>query len=73
MEAGDLVRAGRLYREALERNPEDICARDGLARVLDASGEHEAALEQLDRCRGQDQGNLEVLVSRCGVLGALGR
>jgi Flp pilus assembly protein TadD len=73
MDAGDVARAGQLYREVLERDPESLRARNGLALVLDASGEHEAALEQLDRCRAQDQGNLEVAVNRCGVLGMLGR
>lgn len=73
LEGGELERARQLYRELLEQHPEDIAARNGLALVLDASGEHQAALEQLDRCRAQDESNMEVLVDRCGVLGTLGR
>lgn len=73
LEAWDLERARQLYREVLDQHPENIAARNGLALVLDACGEHQAALEQLDRCRAQDESNMEVLVNRCGVLGTLGR
>lgn len=73
LDGRDFALAGELYREALDQDPRDIAARNGLALVLDGCGEHDAALAQLDRCRAQDQDNLEVLISRCGVLGTLGR
>lgn len=73
LEGHDLALAEQVYREVLADRPESIAARNGLALVLDARGEHGAALEQLDRCRAQDQSNVEVLVNRCGVLGSLGR
>ncbi len=73
MEQRDLVHAEHLYRQLLETTPGDLRARTDLALVLDAEGEHQAALEELDRCRAQDGGNLEVWVNRSAVLGAMGQ
>lgn len=72
-EQRDPLRAAQLYRQLLEINPRNVRARNNLALVLDQRGEHEEALEQLDRCRGQEPQSVEVLINRSAVLGALGR
>jgi len=46
LEAYNLGLAQELYHEALAQHPDDVAARSGLAQVLDARGEHEAALAQ---------------------------
>lgn len=69
----DRVRAVKLYRQLLEKDPANLRARNNLALVLDQWGEHEEALEHLDRCRRQDPLSVEVLINRSAVLGALGR
>jgi len=73
LEEHNLRLAQELYCEALEQHPDDVAARSGLALVLEGWGEHQAALAQLDHCRTQDEGNVDVLINRCGVLGSLGR
>jgi tetratricopeptide (TPR) repeat protein len=72
-EERDTLRAVQLYRHLLTRDPANLRARNNLALVLDDQGEHDEALEHLDRCRRQEPQNLEVLINRSAVLGALGR
>lgn len=72
-EERDWFRAAQLYRQLLEINPDHVRARNNLAVVLDQRGEHEEALEHLDRCRRQEPQSTEVLINRSAVLGALGQ
>jgi Tfp pilus assembly protein PilF len=72
-ERRDLHRAAILYRELLARAPRHVRGRNNLALVLDELGEHEQALEELDRCHAMDAASLEVRVNRSAVLAALGR
>ena len=72
-EQRDPLRAVQLYRQLLEINPDHVRARNNLALVLDERGEHEEALEHLDRCRRQEPQGVEVLINRSAVLGALGQ
>ena len=72
-ERRDLARAARLYRELLARDARHVEGRYNLALVLDELGEHEQALEELDRCRAIDAASFEVRVNRGAVLASLGR
>lgn len=70
---GEKSRARGIYRELLSRNPGHVRARNNLALLLEESGDHDAALEELDRCLLTDPDNTHVLVNRGAVLGSLGR
>jgi Flp pilus assembly protein TadD len=72
-EQRDLHRAAALYRELLARDGRHVRGRNNLALVLDELGEHEQALQELDRCRTIDAASIEVRVNRSAVLAALGR
>jgi tetratricopeptide (TPR) repeat protein len=72
-ERRDLHRASAMYYELLARDERHVRGRNNLALVLDELGEHEQALEELERCRTIDPASLEVRVNRSAVLGALGR
>jgi len=72
-EQRDPIRAAQLYRQVLEINPDHVRARNNLALVLDERGEHEEALEHLNRCRRQEPQSVELLINRSAVLGALGQ
>ncbi len=70
---GDVRRAVGIYRELLSLNARHVRARNNLALLLEQAGEHEDALEELDRCLGVEPGNPQVLVNRGAVLGSLAR
>lgn len=70
---GERRRATAIYRELLEAYPRHVAARNNLALLLDHRGDHEQALNELQRCLTIDAANPRVLVNRGAVLGALGR
>jgi len=62
-----------LYRELLSRYPRHLRARNNLALLLDASGDHAGALAELDRALEMDAEHTTLLTNRGALLGALGR
>ncbi|MDP3773775.1 MAG: tetratricopeptide repeat protein [Gemmatimonadales bacterium] len=72
-EAGDVPLAKTLYRQLLTTYPGHIGARNNLALLLDAGGDHAGALAELDRALDIDAENATLLVNRGGLLGAMGR
>ena len=71
-EAGQPEDAKRLYRELLALHPTHVRARNNLALLLDADGNHKAALAELDRALDIDPENGTLLVNRGALLGATG-
>jgi tetratricopeptide (TPR) repeat protein len=71
-EQRDWARAGELYRQLLEADPGDVKARNNLALVLEAAGDHDGALAELDRCLALAPSSPDVLINRSAVLGSLG-
>jgi tetratricopeptide (TPR) repeat protein len=65
--------AKRLYRELLGLRPTHAGARNDLALLLDADGNHQGALAELDRALEFEPDNCELLVNRGTLLGATGR
>ena len=72
-EAGRTEDAKRLYRELLALHPTHVRARNNLALILDAEGNHEGALAELDRALDIESENGTLLVNRGALLGAMGR
>jgi Flp pilus assembly protein TadD len=72
-DAGRVEDAKRLYRELLGLHPTHVRARNNLALLLDAEGNHKAALTELDRALDIDSENGTLLVNRGALLGAMGR
>jgi len=72
-EAGRRDEAKRLYRELLGRHPAHVGARNNLALLLDADGNHQGALAELDRALELAPDNSTLLVNRGALLGATGR
>lgn len=78
-QAQDAAQGGRsdearaLYRQLLALRPLHVRARNNLALLLDAAGDHTGALAELDRALDVDQDNTTLLVNRGALLGALGR
>jgi len=72
-DAGNCEEARQLFVRLLGSAPTHVRARRGLALVLDAQGNHQGALAELDRALDIDPGNSAVLVSRGALLGAMGR
>ncbi len=70
---GNTSRALGIYRELLTLNPRNVPARNNLGLLLDQTGEHEMALEELDQCLEHEPHSAQVLVNRGAVLGAVGR
>jgi tetratricopeptide (TPR) repeat protein len=70
---GEGRRAVSIYRELLEMKPGHVPARNNLALLLDQSGDHEAALRELQLCLTHEPNNPRVLVNRGAVLGAMVR
>jgi tetratricopeptide (TPR) repeat protein len=62
-----------LYRELLSRYPRHLRARNNLALLLDASGDHQGALAELDRALEMDTEHTTLLTNRGALLGTLGR
>jgi tetratricopeptide (TPR) repeat protein len=72
-QAGRTEDAKRLYRELLTLHPTHVRARNNLALILDAEGNHEGALAELDRALDIESENGTLLVNRGALLGAMGR
>jgi Flp pilus assembly protein TadD len=72
-EDGRRDEAKRLYREMLGRHPAHVGARNNLALLLDAEGNHQGALAELDRALEIAPENSTLLVNRGALLGATGR
>jgi Flp pilus assembly protein TadD len=72
-EAGRAEEAKRLYRQLLALHPTHVRARNNLALMLDAEGNHQGALAELDRALDVEPENGTLLVNRGALLGAMGR
>lgn len=72
-DAGETERAVGMYRLLLAERPSHVRARNNLALLLDAGGDHQAALAELDRALDLDPENGTLLVNRGALLGAMGR
>ncbi len=72
-EEGRAADALRLYRELVAQYPQHLRARNNLALLLDASGDHEGALAELDRALELDTEHTTLLTNRGALLGTLGR
>lgn len=72
-DAGNIAEAKALYRQLLTAHPEHVRARNNLALLLDAAGDHASALAELDRALDVDSENATLLVNRGALLGAMGR
>lgn len=65
--------ARALYRQLLAQFPANLKARNNLALLLDAAGDHAGALAELDRALDLDPDHGTLLVNRGALLGAQGR
>jgi Flp pilus assembly protein TadD len=72
-EAGRCDEAKRLYQQVLATQASHVRARNNLALLLDAEGNHQGALVEFDRALGVDPENGALLVNRGALLGAMGR
>ena len=72
-EAGHVEEAKMLYRQLLALHPAHVRARNNLALLLDAEGNHQGALAELDRALDVEAENGTLLVNRGALLGAMGR
>jgi Flp pilus assembly protein TadD len=72
-EAGRVEDAKQLYRQLLALHPTHVRARNNLALILDAEGNHQGALAELDRALEIESENGTLLVNRGALLGAMGR
>lgn len=70
---GRTVEARRAFRELLIVAPRHVRARNELALLLDAEGDPNGALAELDRALEMDPDNSVLLVNRGSILGAQGR
>src|SRR5882672_348859 len=70
-ERGEVDRAAASYRDLLARDPKHVKARNNLALILDARGDREGALTELDRALETDPDNAALLLNRAAVLAAL--
>src|SRR5260370_12988978 len=69
-ERGEFDRAAASYRDLLAREPNHVKARNNLALILDARGDREGALAELDRALEAEPDNAALLLNRAAVLGA---
>jgi len=65
--------AKRTYRELLTQFPQHLRARNNLALLLDAGGDHQGALAELDRALELDPEHTTLLTNRGAMLGTMGR
>lgn len=72
-DAGHVEDARRTYRELLTQFPQHVRARNNLALLLDAAGDHQGALAELDRALEQDPEHTTLLTNRGAMLGTMGR
>ena len=70
---GSADEAKRTYRELLTGSPQHLRARNNLALLLDASGDHQGALGELDRALELDPEHTTLLTNRGAMLGTMGR
>src|SRR5207249_7347406 len=67
---GEVERAAAAYRELLARDPKHVKARNNLALILDARGDRDGALAELDRALESEPDNSALLLNRAAILGA---
>lgn len=65
--------AKRTYRELVTQFPQHLRARNNLALLLDAGGDHQGALAELDRALELDPEHTTLLTNRGAMLGTMGR
>jgi tetratricopeptide (TPR) repeat protein len=70
---GHADEAKRTYRELLTQFPQHVRARNNLALLLDAAGDHPGALGELDRALELDPEHTTLLTNRGAMLGTMGR
>jgi|GEM_PF-837820 len=70
---GRAADAKRLYRDLVAQFPRHLRARNNLALLLDAAGDHQGALAELDRALELDAEHTTLLTNRGALLGAQGR
>jgi len=63
-ERGEPERAAASYRDLLARDPKQLKARNNLALILDARGDREGALAELDRALESEPDNPALLLNR---------
>src|SRR5258705_8962566 len=69
-ERGETERAAASYRDLLARDPKHVKARNNLALILDARGDRDGALAELDRALESEPDNPALLLNRAAILGA---
>ena len=69
-ERGEIERAAASYRDLLARDPKHVKARNNLALILDARGDRDGALAELDRALDSEPDNPTLLLNRAAILGA---
>jgi len=69
-ERGEIDRAAASYRDLLVRDPNHVKARNNLALILDARGDRDGALAELDRALETEPDNPALLLNRAAVLAA---
>src|SRR6185503_4525399 len=69
-ERGEMERAAASYRDLLARDPKHVKARNNLALILDARGDRDGALAELDRALESEPDNPTLLMNRAAILGA---
>jgi tetratricopeptide (TPR) repeat protein len=70
---GRAADAKRLYRDVVAQYPRHLRARNNLALLLDAAGDHQGALAELDQALELEPEHTTLLTNRGALLGALGR
>src|SRR5258705_6120452 len=69
-ERGEDERGAASYRDLLARDPKHVKARNNLALILDARGDRDGALAELDRALESEPDNPALLLNRAAILGA---
>src|SRR5881409_2502858 len=64
---GEIDRAAAAYRDLLARDPKHVKARNNLALILDARGDREGALAELDRALESEPDNPALLMNRAAI------
>src|SRR5258707_1648733 len=69
-ERGEPERAAASYRDLLARDPKHVKPRTNLPLILDARGDRDGALAELDRALESEPDNPALLLNRAAILGA---